>query len=186
MYIRMLRQTLKLALLAMLVALALSACEGNNQQQASEPRLLPEEEQQLPPGQYRSEEFKPSLTFRVGKGWSMAPPETSDHLHLQREVIGGLGFLKIAEVYEPNRTGLPTLAEPPKDWVAWYRRHPYLRTSNHKQVEVGGVEGEQFDMVVADLPEGYRGICGTGCVDLVRVEGVPSLALYEDDKARVV
>jgi hypothetical protein len=179
------RITLRAVLLTAVVLALATAC-GREERQVSTPRPLPEEEQQLRPGLYRSEEFEPSLTFTVGEGWSMAPPETSDHLHLQRGVVGGLGFLKIAEIYEPARNGMPTLAEVPEDWVAWYRRHPYLRTSNHKQVEVGGVEGEQFDTVVADLPEGYRGICGTGCVDLVRVEGIPSLALYEDDKARVV
>jgi hypothetical protein len=66
---RMLRQTLRLALLTMLVVLALGACGGNNQQQEPEPRPLPEEPgQALRPGEYRSEEFEPSLTFKLGQG----------------------------------------------------------------------------------------------------------------------
>ncbi len=33
-----------------------------------EPRPLPEERRALRPGEYRSEEFEPSLSFRVGEG----------------------------------------------------------------------------------------------------------------------
>jgi hypothetical protein len=55
---------LSLGLLVVLVVLALSAC-GGEKQQVSKPQPLPEEEQQMRTGVYRSEEFKPSLTFRV-------------------------------------------------------------------------------------------------------------------------
>jgi hypothetical protein len=86
---------------------------------------------------------------------------------------------------------MPNVEEAPKDpkgWVAWRRHHPYLRTSEPEQVEVGGVEGERIDVVVGDLPD-YRGRCGTDCVDIGRVEGVPPLKidvfLPEDEKARV-
>jgi hypothetical protein len=69
------------------------------------------------------------------------------------------------------------------------RHHPYLRTSELEQGEVGGVEGKRIDVVVGDLPEGYRGRCGTDCVDIGRVEGVPPLKndvlIQEGDKARV-
>jgi hypothetical protein len=68
MYRRMVRQTFKLALLAALVALAVSACEGN--QQVSKPQPLPEEREELRTGVYRTEEFEPSSTFRIGEGWS--------------------------------------------------------------------------------------------------------------------
>jgi hypothetical protein len=88
--------------------------------------------------------------------------------------------------------GMPNVEEvskDPKGWVAWVRHHPYLRTSELEQGEVGGVEGKRIDVVVGDLPEGYRGRCGTDCVDIGRVEGVPPLKndvlIQEGDKARV-
>ena len=77
---RMVRQALRLGLLVTIVVLALSACGGGEKQQESRPRPLPEDPKALRPGEYRSEEFKPSLSFRVGKGWSTAPPERSDGL----------------------------------------------------------------------------------------------------------
>src|SRR5215208_3921816 len=186
---RTLRRALGLVMLAALVAVALAACGGIEKE--AKPRPLPEDDKAFQPGEYRSEEFEPSLSFRVGKGWKNVPPESSEFLALQRGVMGGVYFFRLKEVYEPARTGMPNVEEAPKDpkgWVAWGRHHPYLRTSNPEQVEVGGVEGERTDVVVGHLPN-YRGRCGTDCVDIGRVEGVPRLKndvfVPEDEKARV-
>src|SRR3712207_3013710 len=89
---RMVRQALRLGLVVTIVVLAMSACGGGGEkQQESRPRPLPEDEKALRPGVYRSEEFKPSLSFRVGEGWSSAPLEASDVLVIaqgERKVIG--------------------------------------------------------------------------------------------------
>src|SRR5215208_7015179 len=79
---------------AILLAVLLSACGGGGggaeHQQQAKARPLPEEGKALHAGEYRSEEFKPSLTFRVGKGWKSVPlletaaSETSDTLAIQR------------------------------------------------------------------------------------------------------
>jgi hypothetical protein len=187
---RTLRRALGLVMLAALVVVALAACGGTEKE--AKPRPLPEDDKALQPGEYRSEEFEPSLSFRVGEGWTNVPPESSEFLAIQRGVMGRVHFFRLKEVYEPARMGMPNVEEAPKDpkgWVAWGRHHPYLRTSEPEQVEVGGVEGERIDVVVGDLPEDYRGRCGTDCVDIGRVEGVPPLKndvfLPEDEKARV-
>jgi len=176
--------------LAALGVVALAACGGTEKE--AKPRPLPEDDKALQPGEYRSEEFEPSLSFRVGKGWKNVPPESSEFLALQRGVMGGVYFFRVKEVYEPARMGMPNVEEAPKDpkgWVAWGRHHPYLRTSEPEQVEVGGVEGKRIDVVVGDLPEDYRGRCGMDCVDIGRVEGVPPLKndifAPEDAKERV-
>lgn len=173
---RTLRRALGLVMLAALVAVALAACGGIEKE--TKPRPLPEYDKALQPGEYRSEEFEPSLSFRVGNGWTNVPPESSEFLALQRGEMGGVYFFRVKEVYEPARMGMPNVVEAPKDpkgWVAWGRHHPYLRTSEPEQVEVGGIEGKRIDVVVGDLPEDYRGRCGTDCVDIGRVEGVPPL-----------
>jgi hypothetical protein len=159
------RQALRLGLLATLVVLALNAC-GGGQEQADRPRPLPEDEKALRPGEYRSEEFKPSLSFRVGKGWSSTPSEASDLLHVMRGETAGLIFANIQQVYKPSRTGSLYLVEVPKSLVGWLQHHPYLKTSKPEPVTVGGVKGARFDVVVEDLPEDYYGVCGQDCVDM--------------------
>jgi hypothetical protein len=185
-------RVISLGLLMVLVVVALAACGGTEKE--AKPPPLPEDDKALQPGEYRSEEFEPSLSFRVGDGWTNVPPESSEVLAIQRggAVMGQVNFFRLKEVYEPARKGMPNDVEEapkgPKGWVAWGRHHPYLRTSEPEQVEVGGVKGLQVDVVVGDLPN-YRGRCGTDCVDIGRVEGDPQLKIDvfmpEDEKARV-
>ena len=172
---RLVRQALRLGLLVILVVFAVSAW-GGCQEEANKPRPLPEEEKGLRPGEYRSEEFKPSLSFRVTRGWKYDPPEAFDILLLTRGETVGLGFLNVQRVYEPSKSGLPIVVNAPKDLVGWLEHHPYLQSSNPEPVTVGGVRGVQFDVAVAkDLPEDYHsGVCYSivdpeDCVDLFRI-----------------
>jgi hypothetical protein len=176
---------LRVGLFVALVA-AMSACGGDDQQ-ASEPRSLPEEEQTLRPGVYRSEEFEPSLSFMVGEGWNNAPPETLEYLHIQWQDTGGVGFLRFQEVYEPTKAGGSKLVEAPDDMLGWFRQHRHLESTQPESVTVGGVEGERFDLSLGDPPRGYSGVCGYDCVDIGRVglSGLP-LAIRGGEKARVV
>jgi hypothetical protein len=182
-------RVLSLGLLLVLVVLALSACGGGEKKAKARP--LPEDPKTLRPGTYRSEEFKPSLSFHVGKGWSSSPLESSDALQITRGQTAGLGFANVQEVYKPTRTGTPNVVDAPKDMVGWFQQHPYLQTSKPEPVRVGGVKGLQFDVVVGDLPQTYIRICtsivGTpNCVDLFRLStGVPIL-LVEGDKVGVI
>ena len=63
----------------MVVMLALTACgSGSVQEEEAKARPLPEYDTTLRPGEYRSEEFKPSLSFTVGKGWHNVTPQLPD------------------------------------------------------------------------------------------------------------
>jgi hypothetical protein len=115
---RTLRRTLGLGVLAMLVLLVSSACGGREKDAKARP--LPEKQQTLSPGLYRSEEFEPSLSFRVGNGWTNEPPESSEYLSLLRGVMGGVYFFRLKEVYEPARMGMPNVVEVSKDPRACY------------------------------------------------------------------
>ena len=168
---RLVSQALRLGLLVTLVVLVLSACQGGEKE--AKARHLPEDDQKARhPGEYRSEEFKPSLSLRIGKGWSTYTLEVPDVLRISRGETGGFGFATIHEVYKPTRTGTPNVGEAPEDIVGWFRRHPYLDTTEPEPTTVGGVEGVQFDVIVEDLPGDYQGAClaitGADCVDIAR------------------
>ena len=186
----MVRRALGLGLLAMLVLLVTSACGGGKKE--SKARPLPEVEKALRPGTYRSEEFKPSLSFHVGKGWSSSPlEEASDFLAITRGQTAGMNFSNAQEVYKPTKTGSANMVDAPKDMVGWLQRHPYLKTSNPEPVTVGGVKGLQFDVVLGDLPQTYNGTCSSlvdnpNCVDLFRLSTGGSLFVAEGEKVRVI
>jgi hypothetical protein len=185
-------RVLSLGLLVVLVVLALSACGGDEKKAKARP--LPEDPKALRPGTYRSEEFKPSLSFRVGKGWSSAPweayDEASDDLEITRGKTAFLTFVNAQEVYKPTKTGSAIVVDAPKNIDGWLRQHPYLQTSNPEPVTVGGVKGVQFDVVVGDLPKGYNPTCSSiignpNCVDLVRLSTGGPIFHTEGDKVRV-
>src|SRR5829696_5503962 len=100
--LRRVRRPPRLGLLVTLVVLALSAC-GGEEQQEFKPQPLPEEQQELRPGVYGSEEFKPSLSFRVGEGWSNDPAEASDALFIVHGETMGLGFVNAQWVFKPTK-----------------------------------------------------------------------------------
>ncbi len=110
-------RVLSLGFLVVLVVLALSACGGGEKKAKARP--LPEDPKALRPGTYRSEEFKPSLSFHVGKGWSSSSleAEASDFLPIARGQTAGLGFLNVQEAYKPTKTGGPNVVDAPEDMV---------------------------------------------------------------------
>jgi hypothetical protein len=182
-------RVLSLGLLVVVVVLALSTCGGGEKK--AKVRPLPEDPKALRPGTYRSEEFNPSLSFHVGKGWSNAPPEAPDALFLARGQTAGLGFANVQEVYKPTKTGNQNVVDAPKNIAGWLQQHPYLQTSKPEPVTVGGVKGLQFDVVVGDRPQYYIPTCtsmvGTpNCVDLFRLRTGEPILLVEGDKAGVI
>ena len=182
---KMARRASGLGLLALLVVLVLEACGGVGK--VAKPRPLPENREALAPGEYRSEEFEPSFSFGVGKGWEHVPVEASDWLNIQRtDETGGLGFVVAHDVYEPTKTSTPNVVEAPNDFVGWLRRHPYLRTTDPERVSVGGAEGVRFDVsAVEDLPDAYQGRCGSGCVDIGRLSTGSQTSVGEGEKVRL-
>ena len=183
-------RVLSLGLLVVLVVLALSACGGDEKKAKARP--LPEKPKALRPGTYRSEEFKPSLSFHVGKGWSSTPlEEASDFLEIARGQTAGLNFTNVQEVYKPTKTGSANVVDAPKNIDGWLQQHPYLQTSNPEPVTVGGVKGVEVDVVVGDLPKGYNPTCSSivgqpNCVDLVRLSTGEPIFLAEGEKVRVI
>src|SRR5215218_1345016 len=186
---RSVSQALRLGLLVTVLVLALSACGGDEKKAKARP--LPEDPKALRPGTYRSEEFKPSLSFHVGKGWSSTSLEASDFLQIARGQTAGLAFGNIQDVYKPTKTGGPNVVDAPKNIDGWLQQHPYLQTSKPEPVRVGGVKGLQFDVVVGDRPQYYIPTCTSivgnpNCVDLFRLSTGGPILLVEGEKAGVI
>jgi hypothetical protein len=77
-----------------------------------------------------------------------------------------LTFANVKEVWKPGTTDV---VDAPKDLVGWLQQHPYLETSKPEPVTLGGVKGEQLEVLVEELPKDYYGLCGTDCVDIAPI-----------------
>ena len=175
-----------------LITLAVSACGGGagGEQQATG-RPLPAGAQDLRPGEYRTEVFKPALSFTVGKGWALeCCAEGPDHVSLHPSGEQTLfKFVNVAEVYKPSElidmSGETT--PPPADPVGWFEQHPYLQTDKPEPVTVGGIKGQQFDVVIGDLPKDYpEGLCAPSNYVQLTVGSVgEDWAVEEGNKDRV-
>jgi hypothetical protein len=135
--------------------------------------------------------FKPALSFTVGKGWALeccheGPDYVSLHPPGEQTLFK---FVNVAEVYKPSElidmSGETT--PPPADLVGWFEQHPYLQTDKPQQVTVGGIKGEQFDVVIGDLPKDYpEGLCApSDCVQLTVGSVGEDWAVEEGNKDRV-
>jgi hypothetical protein len=184
------RHFLRWGVLVTLIILAVSACGGGapGEQQQAKARPLPESAQDLRPGEYRTDVFKPALSFTVGKGWTLEYPEGPDYVCLLPPGEQTLfKFVNVDEVYKPSEL-IDMSSEtrlPPADLVGWFEQHPYLQTDKPEPVTVGGIKGEQIDVVVGDLPKDYpEGLCGYDCVQL-SVLNAGDWAVEEGNKDRV-
>jgi hypothetical protein len=182
---RMVSQALGVGLLLMLVILALSACGGAGGQEEAKARPLPlyPTAKALRPGEYHSVKFKPALSFEVSKGWSNAEEQLSDYINLEQGDIGNLQFANVKEVYKPGTTNV---VEAPKDLLGWLQHHPYLKTSKPQQVTVGGVKGEQLEVLVDHLPKDPNGYCGSDCLDIFNLSGGDQLGYFREVNKRKV
>jgi hypothetical protein len=184
-----LRRALSACLLAgsLALVLALSACGGAGGQEQAKERPLPKEPGTLSPGQYHSVKFKPSLSFKVGKGWSNSANEASDFIELGYEEGTGkyLTFGNVWGVYKP---GTLKTVDTPKDLVGWLQHHPALKTSKPEPGTVGGVKGEQLYVRVKNVSKDYflDGECPV-CLDIapVKNENAPAILFEEGNKRKV-
>jgi hypothetical protein len=192
--------------LVALVALALSSCGGGasgagssgggEHHQQAKARTLPEEaEKALPPGEYHSEEFKPSFSFRIGKGWQTPDAELkeeSDRLSIEvvKEVKGYgslLTFRSVHEAYDSRKHKWVDV-NTPEQILSWFQHNPYLKTEKPQPVTVGGVKGVQIAYTVAkdspvDSVKSFRYSDGlTGDID----SGVMSHGIILDVKGEAI
>jgi hypothetical protein len=181
----LIKSALGVGMLAMLM-LALAACGGGGsaqEEQADKVHPIPEDAQTyegepLPAGPYVTEEFKPSMSFNLAKGWTRGGPELRDIWDLrdlENDAFWVL-FSNAKKVYDPKGPDRVKIAPAPEDMVAWLQANPHLKTEEPKPTSVGGEKGVRFDAIVT--PPVEAPLC-TGCV------GVP-LFHYSDGERSYV
>ena len=167
---------LVVGLLGILLVLVLSACGGAGGQEEAKARPLPLYEHGLRPGEYHSVKFKPPLSFEVNKPWSNTEEQLSDWIELgYEEDTGVISFADVKEVFKP---GTIKVVDAPQDLVGWLQQHPYLKTSKPKPVMLGGVKGEQLEVVVDHLPKDPNAYCGSDCLDIFYQSGGDQIGYF--------
>jgi hypothetical protein len=160
----------------MVAILAPSACNSGSAQDQAKARPLPLYEDSLPSGEYHSVKFKPSLSFEVGQPWANTENQLADWIELGWEAeTGALSFANVEEVFKP---GTLKVVDAPQDLVGWLQEHPYLNSSKPQPVTIGGVKGEQLDVVVDHLPKDYYGNCGMDCLDIFNQSGGEQIGYF--------
>jgi hypothetical protein len=181
----LMRSVLSAGMLTILM-LALTACGGGGsaqQEEANKVHHIPEDAQTyegepLPAGRYVTEEYKPAMSFTLGKGWTRGGPELPDVWDLrdiENDAFWVL-FSSAEKVYDPKGPDRVKIAPAPEDMVAWLQANPHLKTEEPKPTSVGGEKGVQFDAIVT--PPVEAPLC-PGCV------GVP-LFHYSDGERSYV
>src|SRR5829696_1519418 len=173
------------ALVVVGLVLALGACGAGGAKEEAKARSLPlyPTAKALRPGEYHTVKFKPPLSFKVGKGWSNSENQLSDYINLEQGDIGNLQFANVKEVFKPGTTNV---VEAPKDLLGWLQHHPYQKTSKPQPVTVGGVKGEQLEVLVDHLPKDPNGYCGSDCLDIFNLSGGDELGYFKEVNKRKV
>jgi hypothetical protein len=157
---------------------------------STESKALPEKGS-IPAGEYTTEEFEPSLSFRLeGQGWKILPPSSRDALFILKDSpLGLLGFLHISRIFDEEELSKETQKPAPDDLVAWIEHHPYLDASRPEQAPIGGVKGQQIEVTAARMPVDHPQFCSDPCVPLFALgtrENADNFWLYPNEKVRFI
>ena len=177
----------------MVVILALTACGSGSAQEDSKARPLPLDPtgpKALSPGEYHTVKFKPPFSFKVGEDWENGEEQLSDTIDLGLQGCGPPGDLTcklhIVNVKEVFKPGTTNVVEAPKDLVGWLQHHPYLKTSKPQPIAVGGLKGEQLEVLVDHLPKNPNGICGSDCLDIFNQSSGDRIGYFTEGRKRRV
>jgi class 3 adenylate cyclase/tRNA A-37 threonylcarbamoyl transferase component Bud32 len=165
-----LRRRLMLVALALLVVVAgvvgVVAVNGSGRSAGNAPvRTLPSTaKSSLEPGEYRTDEFRPSFSFAVDEGWITVAAEQSNALEMELAGAEGhrrppiLGFYTPQEIADPrDPTGNTVLPAPDSvdGWVTLLQERPNLVPGKLVPVKVGDKSGVRIDTVVSSVPKGH-------------------------------
>jgi tRNA A-37 threonylcarbamoyl transferase component Bud32 len=149
------------------VVAAVIVIRGNNTGSpaatANTARTLPSSEgQPLKPSRYRSDEYRPPVSFTVDDSWNSFGTELPDALALGLEsaqmlqrppMLGFFTPQAVVDRSDPTGNTVTPAPESVDGWVAWFRNHPNLETGKPVPVTVGGASGKRVDAVVSSVPK---------------------------------
>jgi len=154
---------------------------------------LPPRPTNLAPGTYVAEEFEPSISFRVGKGWAMNNPEKKDHFSIysraftesDKEPGAVLTFVDVRTIFDAKAPTEDNIHLAPKDLLAWFRHHPRVDISNPVPTIVGGVPAQRFDASVTSLAEERLDEC-PDCLPLFGLRYEEPISIVKGFDQRIV
>lgn len=174
------------------------AAQPSNSPTVAAPTLLPELGV-IPPDNY-APLFQPKMTFTAdATGWEV-DVDTSGWLAMEYPLpepraLGNMSIVAVEKVFDDKPDG--KLIDPPKDLVGWIAKLPGLKVvAPPTPVTVGGIEGQQLDILVgpenvhlgpipgeSKVPNGWSS-GGMDRIIEVRVDGQVVLISFGPEAAR--
>ncbi|HET7272593.1 MAG TPA: hypothetical protein VFI90_16090 [Rubrobacter sp.] len=146
----------------------------------------------LTPGRYATDEFEPSVSFSVGKGWAINNPEKTDHFSIysrdfaksDKESGAVLTFVNVRAVFDPQSPTEDNIRSKPKDLLAWFEQHPRLNISKPAPTTIGGVSAKRFDASVSSLPKERLDECPK-CLPVFGLQYEEPVSILKEYKQRI-
>ena len=146
----------------------------------------------LPPGRYATNEFEPSVSFGVGKGWAINNPEKTDHFSIysrdfaksDKESGAVLTFVNVRAVFDARSPTEDNIRSKPKVLLTWFRQHPMLNISKPAPTTIGGVSAMRFDASVSSLPKERLDECPK-CLPVFGLQYEEPVSILKEYKQRI-
>jgi len=103
----------------------------------------------IPPGTYATN-LQPKMTFTAASVWEVDVDTrgwVGMEFPLPDQILGTIGIVRVEKVFDPELGG--KLIDPPKDLAGWIGKLRGLEmVAPPAPVTVGGIEGEQLDVLI--------------------------------------
>lgn len=102
------------------------------------------------------------MTFASSSRWEVdvdTPGWLGMEFPLPDQILGTIGIVRVEKVFDPEHGG--KVIDPPKDLAGWIAKLPGLKVvAAPTPVKVGGIEGEQLDVLIGPEDVGVGPIPG--------------------------
>lgn len=104
----------------------------------------------LPPGEYTTTAFEPTLMFTLGDGWLGLFPDDDDEVALEGPGGAFFAISRVSEVVDPTTRAAVAA---PDDLIEWMTTHPQLTAETPTVVTIAGLSAQTVDVTVTDGSE---------------------------------